>query len=75
MTPVPPKPVYTVTELAEKLGISRRACIPLLVKMGIPIRPGKPRYVWLSDIQAAAPEMYASWAESERLRASAEASS
>lgn len=63
-----PKVVYTVAELAVRIGISRKSCDRLLVRMGIPMRPGKPKLIWLSDIQAVAPEMYASMAESDRLK-------
>lgn len=62
-----PKVFYTVAELAQRIGMSRKSCDRLLVRMGIPMRSGKPRLVWLSDIQAVAPEMFASIAESDRL--------
>lgn len=67
-----PKVFYTVSELAATIGMNRRTCDRLLVRMGIPMKPGKPRLVWLSDIQAVAPEMYASMAESDRLKTRAE---
>lgn len=70
---IAPKPLYTVVELARLLGLNRRACVPLLRRMGIPIQSGKPMYVWLSDIQSVAPEMYASWSESVRLRGQVDA--
>ena len=57
-----PKTYYTIAELANLIGMNRRTCDRMLQRIGILTTPGGKgrRIIWLSDIQSAMPEMYAS---------------
>lgn len=63
------KPIYTVPELARMLGISRFRATTLLRRVGVPIQPGDPRMVYLSDIKACAPEIWTSMEEAAHIKA------
>lgn len=65
-----PKTYYTISELANLIGMHRRTCNRMLRRVGIlQTVGGSGRHlIWLSDIQSAMPEMYASMVEQHRLR-------
>ena len=63
------KPIYTVPELAEMLGVSKYRTLGLLRRVGVPVQAGDPRMVYLSDIKALAPEIWTSLEEAAHSKA------
>lgn len=61
------KPVYTVAELGRMMGMTRNRAMRLLCRANVPIQPGDPRVVYLSDIKAMAPDIWSSMEEAAHL--------
>jgi hypothetical protein len=66
------KPIYTVGELASMMSISRFRALRILRRARVPIQPGKPGLVYLSDLKAMAPDVWMSMEEAAHLRALAD---
>ncbi len=65
------KTIYRVSELAALAGVSRRAMLSLLAGHGItPLRQGrgKPKYVTISELRSAMPELWESMLLARALR-------
>lgn len=54
------KPTYTVPELARLCGMTRQSMGRLLIRIGVPVIPGRPRRVALNAFRQGAPDLWAS---------------
>lgn len=63
------KPIYTVPELARMMALTTKRALRLLARAGVPVQPGDPRMVYLSDLKAMAPEIWTSMEEAAHIKA------
>lgn len=59
--------VYTVPELGRMLRMNRDRTVRMLRRLNVPIKPGRPLLVFLSDLKALAPEVWSSLEEAAHL--------
>ncbi len=51
------------------LGVSKHRVMGLLRRVHVPVQPGDPRLVYLSDIKASAPDIWLSMEEAAHIKA------